>query len=350
VTFLKLFFLAIFLIVLYFYIYIPYKYKLPVNDHSDGKKFYNLGYKNESKKSFSLLFKWLKEIKDSRAKWPKHVPVNKYDVPPSIVEGDEIRVSFVGHASFLIQTSGLNIITDPIYSDRASMFKFIGPKRVTECGVKFEDLPKLDIVLVSHNHYDHLDKDTIFRLWKNHDPLFITSLRNDDLIRSYAPQAKIIALDWYQNHIIDSNINIALEPAHHWSSRWGLDKNRMLWGSFLVNSKKGSIVFIGDTGYDEKIFKEIAKNYPNILLSIIPIGAYEPRYIMQNSHVNPDEAVLIHKDLKSTKSIASHYITFQLTDEAYEKPEIDLEKAKLLYKIPPEDFIALKIGETIQIK
>jgi L-ascorbate metabolism protein UlaG (beta-lactamase superfamily) len=323
---------------------------LPISDHSDGKKFYNLNHKNETKQSFSKFLKWLFEINQTRSKWPKHIEIEKYDNPPSIVTNkNDLRVSFVNHASFLIQTNGVNIITDPIYSKRASMFQFLGPQRVSECGVKFKDLPKIDIVIVSHNHYDHLDKDTIYNLWRDHNPLFITPLRNDDLIKSYAPKARVVSLDWYQTNKFNNDIKISLEPSHHWSSRWGFDKNRMLWGTFIIETEQGSIIFIGDTGYDEKIFKDIGKKYQNIILSIIPIGAYEPRYIMQNSHVDPNEAILIHKDLKSKQSIASHYITFQLTDEAYEKPAIDLEKAKLENQIPNNEFLALKIGQFIQI-
>jgi L-ascorbate metabolism protein UlaG (beta-lactamase superfamily) len=337
-------------IVIYFYIYIPYNYKLPISDHSDGKKFFNLNHKSEQKKTFGKFLKWMLEIRKTRAKWPERVEVDQYDVPPNKIEDDNLRVSFIGHVSFLIQTNSINIVTDPVYSKRASMFEFIGPKRVIDPGIKFEDLPKIDLVLISHNHYDHLDIRTLKKLWKRDDPLFITPLRNDDLIRSHIPNARIISLDWHQNTRFNKDIDIGLEPSHHWSSRWGLDKDRMLWGTFVINTPSGSIIFIGDTGYDDKIFKEIGRKYPNIILSLIPIGAYEPRYIMQNSHVNPNESVLVHKDLKSKKSIASHYMTFQLTDEAYDKPSADLKIAIRVNNIHENDFITLKVGEVIVLK
>lgn len=346
---LKILILLVFCIISYFYIYIPYKYPLPISNHSDGKIFFNINHELEPQKDIRKVFRWLFNMKKTRSQWPSNIAVEKYDIPPSIVDGKDLRVSFVGHASFLIQTNGLNIITDPIYSDRASMFQWIGPKRVTEPGIMFDNLPKIDIVLVSHNHYDHLDKTTLYKLWENHDPLFITPLRNNDLIKSYVPSARIVSLDWFEDTKIGNGVDIILEPAHHWSSRWVLDRNRMLWGTFVINTKEGAIIFIGDTGYDNKIYKNIGEKYENIILSIIPIGAYEPRYIMQNSHVNPYESILIHQDLRSKKSLASHYITFQLTDESYDKPLIDLEEAKTNYGTPKNDFMGLKVGQFIEI-
>lgn len=320
-------------------------YNPPISDHSDGRRFHNLDPKIKPHGILSLI-KW--RFTSNHEKWPDMVVAEHSDTPPDRVYGDEIRVSFIGHASFLIQTQGLNIITDPLYSERCSPFTSKGPKRVTEPGIPFEKLPQIDIVLVSHNHYDHLDTETLARLVEHSHPKIIAPLGNEHPINSRSPAATVQTLDWYEHLEIGKGIKVHLEPAQHWSARGIFDRNKALWGTFIIDTPKGQILFIGDSGYSKEMFEDIGKKFPHIRLSLIPIGAYEPRWFMSPIHMNPEEAIKTHIDLKSQHSIASHFATFQLTDEGYEKPEIALELAKEEFDI--KKFDALKIGQFVVIE
>ncbi len=320
-------------------------YNPPISDHSNGRRFHNLD-PNIKPKGVLDLIKW--RLTAKHEKWPD-VVLNEYsDTPPDRVYGDEIRISFIGHASFLIQTQGLNIITDPLYSERCSPFDSRGPKRVAEAGILFEKLPKIDIVLVSHNHYDHLDTATLARLVQHSHPEIITPLGNEHPINSSSKDANVKTLDWYENIEVANGIKVYLEPAQHWSARGIFDRNKALWGTFIIDTPKGQILFIGDSGYNKGMFENIGKKFPNIRLSLIPIGAYEPRWFMSPIHMNPEEAVKTHIDLGSQHSVASHFATFQLTDEGYEKPEIALGLAK--EKLDVKKFDALKIGQVLVLK
>lgn len=297
-------------------------------------------------KGFIDSIKW--RLTARRKTWPKFVPNELKDVPPVEVSGDDIRVSFVGHHTFLIQVCGLNILTDPVWSKRASPFSFIGPKRVTEPGINLANLPKIDLVLISHNHYDHLDIATLKALYNLGSPKIITPLGNDKPIKESIKLADIELLDWYESYRIKEDITIHLEPAQHWSARGLFDRNRALWGSFVINIMGKQIYFVGDSGYDQKMFKDAASRFPNIICSIIPIGAYEPRWFMSPIHMNPEEAVKVHQDLCSHYSIAGHFGAFQLTDEGYDEPVIDLVKAKQKLGLKDE-FTVMKIGSHVMV-
>ncbi len=283
-----------------------------------------------------------------RIKWPKFVP-NEYSdhTPPDRVYGSEIRLSFIGHGTFLIQTEGINIITDPVYSERCSPFSFLGPKRVAEPGIPLSKLPEIDLILVSHNHYDHMDIKTLKFLSQANNPKIITPVGNKEIIKKSIKHADVESLDWYENFELKTGIKIHLEPAQHWSARGIFDVNKALWGTFILETPKGQILFIGDTGYNQEMFQNIAKKFLNIRLSLIPIGAYEPRWIMKSVHMNPEESVRTHIDLGSKYSVASHFATFQLTDEGYDMPVIALEAAKKDLKI--DNFEALKIGQVLKL-
>jgi len=319
--------------------------KLPISDHSDGRRFHNLDPKA---KLLGLLYSIKWRLTSKREKWPESVPNEYEDLPPSRVEGDKIRVSFIGHATFLIQTQSLNILTDPVYSERCSPFSFVGPKRVSKPGIQLEKLPKIDVIMISHNHYDHMDIDTLKELTKNANPKIIVPLGNAHIIKKHLPNADVKELDWHDDIEVAKGVKVYLEPAQHWSARGIFDLNESLWGTFVVGTKKGQICFVGDTGYDQAIFKSIATKFPDIRLSLIPIGAYEPRWFMKSVHMNPEEAAKAHLDLNSRRSIASHFITFQLADEGYDKPVIALEEAKKKLRI--DNFDALKIGQFMEIK
>lgn len=314
--------------------------KPPINDHFNGRIFHNLDPKVKLRGLLSSI-KW--RLTSKREKWPDSVPNEYEDTPPARVEGDKIRVSFIGHMTFLIQTQSLNILTDPVYSERCSPFSFLGPKRVSKPGIPLKKLPKIDLILISHNHYDHMDIETLKILVEHSGSKIIVPLGNASIIQNHIPKADIQEMDWYENTEFTNNIKICLEPAQHWSARGLLDINKALWGSFVIETPKGQILFMGDTGYDQEMFKRTAEKFTNIVLSLIPIGAYEPRWFMHPIHMNPEEAVRTHIDLNSCRSIASHFATFQLSDEGYDQPNIDLEVAKK--KLNVNNFDALKIGE-----
>ncbi len=295
-------------------------------------------------KSWSEVFKW--KLLSKQPKWPQLAPLENKVIPPKKVSSPaEICISFVGHVTFLIQTCSFNILTDPVWSERASPFSFIGPKRVTPPGIKWEDLPPIDLVLVSHNHYDHLDLNTIKKLWQRDKPHIITPLNNEKLLQKHIVDIHTTSLDWGQKAIINNNISIHLETAQHWSARSLFDVNKALWGTFVIVTPMGSLCFIGDSGYNPTIFKDIGSKY-DILVSLIPIGAYEPRWFMKDVHMNPEEAVLTHHDLRSKYSIASHFETFPLADDHFKQASNELEQARNKYSISPETFITPRIGQS----
>jgi L-ascorbate metabolism protein UlaG (beta-lactamase superfamily) len=201
----------------------------------------------------------------------------------------EMLVTWIGHATVLVQAGGLNILTDPIWSERASPFSFVGPKRVRAPGVRFEDLPKIDLVLISHNHYDHMDLPTLKRLWERDRPLIVTSLGNDTILRSHRHRGARARLGRERRSV--GPPSVVVERNHHWGSRWGTDRNRALWSGLHRSHAGGNIFFAGDTGWgDGSWVREAAARGP-YRLAIIPIGAYEPRDFMKTNHINPDEAV-----------------------------------------------------------
>lgn len=287
------------------------------------------------------IFKW--KIQSQQPKWPSLIPLEATDIPPQKVDND-IRISYVGHVTFLIQTANLNILTDPVWSERVSPFSFAGPKRLIPPGIKFEDLPKIDIILISHNHYDHLDVATIKKLWHRDRPHIITPLMNNLVLEANIPGIEVTMLGWGEVTSIDKLIDINLEPAQHWSARGIFDRNKALWGTFIITIPSlGSICFIGDTGYSHEIFNNIGQKY-DILVSLIPIGAFEPRWFMKDIHINPEEAVFIHQNLRSKYSIASHFDVFQLADEEFNQAPKELELAKKQYNIADDQFIVPKVS------
>jgi L-ascorbate metabolism protein UlaG (beta-lactamase superfamily) len=325
-------------------------YQGEISDHFDGKLFHNHKYGAGHAHSFFNFIKW--RIIEKRAQWPDFIANNRECTPLSEVKGKEIRISMVGHATVLIQTQGLNFITDPVFSERASPFAYKGPKRIRNLGISFVDLPKIDVILLSHNHYDHMDCASLKAIIARDNPLIITPLGNEMImLREGVKNAHVETLDWYQSHKINEDMEVILTPAVHWSSRWELDRNRALWGGFILRSISGNIYFAGDTGYGNgTLFKEIRQRYGLIKLAILPIGAYEPRWFMRPVHFDPDDAVQAFLDLGEPQSIGMHFGVFPLTNEAYDDPEKDLDKATA--KIAPQakqKFKPMYPGETLKI-
>ena len=256
-------------------------------------------------------------------------------------------VTFIGHSTFLLQTAAGNILTDPMYSAHTGPFNRIGPRRVRGPGVQFEDLPAIDIVLLSHNHYDHCDLPTLRRLAERFDPIVITPLGNAALVRSTGLR-RVEELDWWED-TRTSSLPITLTRAHHFSARTPFDRNRALWGGFSFVAGTRRILFAGDTAYGS-FFREARERLGAIDLALLPIGAYEPRWFMQAVHMNPEEAVQAHIDLDASTSIGMHFGTFQLTTEGIDEPLQGLHAACAARGIPPERFRTLAFGESWRLE
>lgn len=321
----------------------PY-YSGPVSDHFDGTRFFNPG--GIPPNGFRKFLKW-RMAGNKAAKWPEQATSPFAGAQPP-ARGDDLRVTMVGHASLLLQTAGLNILTDPVWSDRASPTQLAGPRRVVAPGIAFADLPKIDLILLSHNHYDHLDVPTLRRLREAHDPQVITPLGNDTLLRDKVPGIRVTAHDWGEA-VAHGPVTVHLDPAHHWSARGTRDRSMALWAAFTLSVPAGNIVFIGDTGFDQGRPYQTLRRHGPIRLAILPVGAYEPRWFMTPQHQNPDEAVRGFQILGAEAAIGHHWGTFQLTDEARETPLTDLAQALHSAGIAPERFRALQAGEVWQL-
>jgi L-ascorbate metabolism protein UlaG (beta-lactamase superfamily) len=328
----------------------PAYYTGPISDHFDGERFFDPH--GAPPKSRGDLWRWLvdRRRRGTKAKWPVSAPSPYADRPPARVEGANARISYIGHASFLIQTAGRNILLDPVWSKRASPFRLIGPKRVNAPGIAFADLPAIDIVLVSHAHYDHLDVRTLSRIAAVHRARVITPLGNDVVMRNFDRTIAAEAYDWGDRVDIGSGMAVTLVASRHWSARNLSDRNRTLWASFVIETPGGRIYFVADSGYgDGRYFRAAGERHGPFKLAILPIGAYEPRWFMSDHHMNPAEAVQALIDCGGERALAHHHGTFQLTDEAIDAPRLALMAALNAAGISPERFAALRPGQVWQL-
>lgn len=318
------------------------KHIYPISDHYDGKTFFNPNLK--IKKSLKQALQMMHD-KKMKEKWPVFVKNTATAILANDLTFKQCYITYINHASHLIQLKNLNILTDPLYARKAGPLSLIGPKRVRDPGVLLKDLPPIHVVLVSHNHYDHMDLSALKKLERKFHPVFIVPLGN----RQYLERkqiSNIIELDWWQSHVLNDTQTITLMPAQHWSMRGMNDANVALWGGFWIQSSSMKIYFAGDTGYGS-LFKEIHQRLGAPDISILPIGSYEPRWFMKPQHLNPEEAVLASLDLKSRLSIATHHQTFRLSHEGFYEPKEALEKAMKLHGIKKEAFLIPENGETI---
>lgn len=299
-------------------------YTGPLTDHFDGRMFFNPGKPMD--KNFGDFLKW--QMQAARHHWPEYEDLEVYDRPPERVEGDRLRLSMVGHSTVLIQTQGVNILTDPVWAERASPVTWAGPRRVHPPGIAFEDLPPIDVVLLSHNHYDHLDLDTIARLWLRHRPRIIVPLGNDAIIAGHDSTIVTEAFDWGDTVQLTPEVAIHLEPMHHWSARSPFDRNRALWAAFVIATGAGNIYFVGDSGYGNgDYFRAVRHKFRGFRLAILPIGDYDPRWFMAYGHMNPAECLLAYVDLGRPWVLPIHYQTFPLADTGYAEPLAALRQA-----------------------
>lgn len=308
----------------------------------DGELFSN--YDTRPERSRWDVWKW--RFSSNKTEWPEWIESAPQKVPNEHVDG--LSVTFINHSSFLIQTDGLNILTDPFYSYRASPFTWIGPKRVRDAGVRMEDLPPIDIILVSHNHYEHMDKPALKKLHALFpDAAVYTGLGNIPDIRETG-FTNVTEMDWWEETEY-KGLTIHFVPARHFSARTLWDRNETLWGGFVLTGNAGNIYFAGDTakGTHDAM---LAERFGGFELALIPIGAYEPRWFMQYSHNNPEEAIQIHKEINSKFSIGMHFGTVQLTDEGIDEPERDLIKAREAAGMPDDEFIVPEFGATYTVK
>jgi L-ascorbate metabolism protein UlaG (beta-lactamase superfamily) len=298
-------------------------YEGPDSGHYDGARFFNPDGDNTARapgggSRGGFLWRQLTGS-DDRPAWPDRVPVSATRPAPR-VEGERMVATWIGHATVLVQTHGLNILTDPVYADRSGPFGF-GPKRVAAPGIAFDDLPRIDLVLVSHNHYDHLDKTTLKRLWQRDHPAIVTSLGNDSVIAQTG--AKATALDWGGRVKVRPDVEVAVTRNHHWGSRWFTDRNRALWSSFVVRLPSGgNLFFAGDTGFGDGRWPAEAAALGPIRLALIPIGAFRfaPGQMSSGSHIGPTEAALVFQRLGAARGLPIHWGTFRLSYEGYDTP------------------------------
>lgn len=270
---------------------------------------------------FLRLLKWRFGFSDSEEKPRKAGTYTPVYADPDLTaihnpDPSKIQITWVGHATFLIQVAGVNILTDPIWSDRASPISFMGPKRLARPGLAWTDLPPIDLALISHTHYDHLDRPTVTKL--GNTPRYLVPTNVGSWFASIGI-SNTREMSWWQSEIV-KQLKITFVPANHWSKRnlWGTSGAG--WGGFIIESAAGTIYFAGDTGKHASYFKEIGERFPNIDLALIPIGAYYPQWIFGRFHVDPHDAVRIHKEVGAKHSIGMHWGTFKLTEEPMDEP------------------------------
>jgi L-ascorbate metabolism protein UlaG (beta-lactamase superfamily) len=314
-------------------------YNGPLSDHFDGERFRN--QRPLRARGFRDLLRWQRNR--NPGPWPSWTDAEPGPPPPRVVQGDRVRVTFVNHSTVLIQLHGVNILTDPVWSNRASPVSWAGPRRRRPPGIRFEDLPPVHLVVISHNHYDHLDLPTLKRLYRKHRPRFVVGLGNAELLRSRGID-DAIELDWWQRFAVTDEVSVTMVPAQHFSSRGLCDHFATLWGGYVVQGRAGSVYFAGDTGFGPH-FAEVRARLGPPRLAILPIGAFRPRWFMSPMHISPDQAVEAHRLLGARTSLAVHFGTFPLGDDGQDEPVTELRRALKQQGVQDERFWVLAFGE-----
>jgi L-ascorbate metabolism protein UlaG (beta-lactamase superfamily) len=331
-----------------------------ISDHFDGKHYFNPYMPNPpvqpdpNRQRSSWIWRLL--FGTDWPVWPDVDDDNSADgSPPVFSAGNgEIHVTLVNHSTFLIQMDGLNILTDPVWSKRVGPLSLLGVKRHRKPGIRFEDLPPIDTVLVSHNHYDHMDLPTLEHLAEKFHPVALTSLGNLENILD-AGFEPAMELDWWQSVKLSQNVTVTLVPAQHFSMRSLWDRDETLWGGFVVSGPSGNVYYAGDTGYGPH-FKEIAARFGAIRVALLPIAPFrqpEPNKDLTPNftsiHLGPEEAVLAHIDLGSRLSLACHFQTFQLGGEEFDAAQIVLRASVVKHGLKPDAFAASEFGRCVKL-
>jgi L-ascorbate metabolism protein UlaG (beta-lactamase superfamily) len=284
-------------------------YQGPVSDHFDGKRFHT--QQEHQEVTLGRLLRWM--ASRDQGPWSQHPDAIPGPPPPWRVPDGQLRVTFIGHATMLVQLDGVNVLTDPIYSLRASPFSIVGPKRVRPPGIAFDDLPPIHAVVISHNHYDHMDLPTLKRLQAQFPPMKIfAGLGNRDFLESKGLQ-HVTDMDWWQSARVGS-VEIVAVPTRHGSNRGMCDRNNTLWAGYVFKGQGGSAYFGGDTGYGPH-FAQTQERLGPMRLAMLPIGAFRPEWFMEPVHMSPDQAVRAQKDLGAKTAVAMHFGTFPLADD-----------------------------------
>ncbi len=316
-------------------------YKGPISDHFNGSEFFNPGSSGAS--GFTDLIRWMTNRQPGY--WPEYVHVDP--APPQQQRVEDLRITFVNHSTMLIQMNGLNVLTDPVWSERISPVNWVGPKRHRPVGIRFEDLPPIDLILLSHNHYDHLDAPTMIRLAETHKSRLYTTLGNNAYLETIGIH-KAVDMDWWDEVSLGGGFTLTCVPAWHFSNRGLFDRNTTLWGGFVLQGPGGTVYFAGDTGFGP-FFHDIARKFPEIRLALLPIGAYRPRWFMSPVHMGPDEAVETHLILKPHRSVGIHFGTFAQADDGDTEPVELLNETLDRKGIARDRFRALANGESWDI-
>ena len=314
-----------------------------IKPHHLAEGTFKNNYIDSTDKSFS---EWIKWSWNRTAPDSVEFPMAEND--PNFLKNNrtEPTLTWIGHSTLLIQFEGFNILTDPHLTQRASPVSFAGPERYMKPGISIQDLPHIDLIVISHNHYDHLDRLTLEKIHQkqaDQPPKIVVPLKQKEWLDNL-DIPNVVEMDWWDEHEYQ-DWKIHAVPVQHWSGRGLWDRNQALWAGWVLEHPKFRFLFIGDTGYS-KDFIDIGNKFSGFDLAAIPIGAYEPRWFMKQQHVNPEESVKIHQDTGSRYSVAIHWGTFILTDEPVDEPPKLLENALAQKGIPNEHFFVMQHGET----
>ncbi len=314
------------------------------SDHFNGEQFFNPGDGNDRSFGRFLHWMWTREP----GAWLDWVDVPQGEKPPSHVGEGNLRATFVNHSTVLIQMDGLNILTDPVWAERIGPLPWLaGPKRHRPPGIAFDDLPHIDVVLISHNHYDHLNLPTLKRLALAHRPVFIVPLGNKALLEA-GGIAPAFDLDWWDERALSSEVTVTAVPARHFSSRGLCDRNRTLWAGFVIQGPSGVVYFAGDTAWGEHI-PEIRERFGPPRLALLPIGAFMPKWFMSRAHLSPAQTMRAHRELEAGTSIATHFGTFRLGDDGMFTPVEESFRAMDKQGISPVHFWVMENGQGREI-
>lgn len=321
------------------------RHRGPASHHFKHNRFHNPN--GPAPHNLKDVIQWMRMRKP--VPWPA-IETPSMPSPPERVHGHDLRITFVNHSTFLIQTQGVNILTDPVLSKTIGPVPGFGVERLAVPGLTLDQLPKIDAILISHDHYDHLDAPTVRQIVRRDHAKVFAGLGIDTILKGkHIPKSHIQTLDWGQSVEAFPHIKFHFLPVQHWSGRWLWDRNASLWGGFVIETPTKKVFFAGDTGYGNH-FHNIHQQFGPMDIALLPIGAYEPRWFMADMHMNPEEAVRAHQDLGAKLSIAMHFGTFQLTDEGHDQPVKDLQVALKQHKIPAKKFMVLPFGESYTVK